>query len=139
MLKRTLAEVDEFAIIIEEKLTMKWKNMVRYRQNVSNSDESNDFDNEDEHHEKKTKKKYKKVDFEKIKKGMYCQICFYEGHFTKECKLLMKFYKIWKTSDHNTYQCPSKAMEYSRSGRQTTRNVYGCSFGFGACQINYSA
>jgi hypothetical protein len=42
MPKRTLPEVIEFLIIIEEELPMKWKNMVKYRQNVSNNDESND-------------------------------------------------------------------------------------------------
>jgi len=83
MPKRTLTELVEFAIIIKEKLPMKWKNMARYHQNVFDSydsDEYDDFDNEDEHHEKKTKK---------------------------------KFYRICKTSAHNTYQCPSKAMSGS--------------------------
>jgi hypothetical protein len=83
MPKRTLAKIVEFAIIIEEKLPMKWKNMARYHQNVFDSydsDEYDDFDDEDEHHEKKTKKKF-------------CRIC--------------------KTSPHNTYQCPSKAMSGS--------------------------
>ncbi len=48
MPKRTLVEVVEFAIIIEEKLPMKWKNMARKHQNVSHSDEFDDFDNENE-------------------------------------------------------------------------------------------
>jgi hypothetical protein len=61
MPKRTLVEVVEFAIIIEEKLPMKWKNMARKHQNVSHSDEFDDFDNENEHHEKKTKEKFYKI------------------------------------------------------------------------------
>jgi len=61
MPKRTLVEVVEFAIIIEEKLPMKWKNMARNHQNVSHSDEFDDFDNENEHHEKKTKEKFYKI------------------------------------------------------------------------------
>ncbi len=35
---------------------------------------------------------------------------FIEGHFTKECKLLMKIYQICKASDHYMDQCPSKTM-----------------------------
>jgi hypothetical protein len=77
MPKITLAEVVEFAIIIEGELPIRWKNMARYCQNDSNNDEFDDFDNEDEHHEKKTKKKSKKVDFDIIRKGVYCQNCFY--------------------------------------------------------------
>jgi Zn-finger nucleic acid-binding protein len=83
MPRRTLAKIAEFAIIIEEKLPMKRKNMAKYHQNDSNSDEFDDSNNEDEHHEKKTKKKSKKVDFDIVKKGVYCQKCFDEGHFTK--------------------------------------------------------
>jgi hypothetical protein len=31
------------------------------------------------------------VNFDIVRKGVYCQNCFNEGHFTKECKWLMKF------------------------------------------------
>jgi len=61
MPKRTLAEIVEFAIIIEEKLPMKWKNMARYHQNVFDSYDSNeydDFDDEDEHHERRLKRNF---------------------------------------------------------------------------------
>jgi hypothetical protein len=44
---------------------------------------------------------------------MYCQNCFNKVHFTKECKLLMKFCRICKASDHNTNQCPSKVVSGS--------------------------
>ncbi len=57
--------------------------MVRYHQNEYNSDEFDDFDNEDERHEKKIKKKSKKIDFDMVRRGVYCQNCFNEGHFTK--------------------------------------------------------
>jgi len=92
---------------------MKWKNMVKYCQNDYDSDESDDFDDENEHHEKKIKKKSKKVDFDTIRRRVYCQNCFNESHFTKEYKLLIKFYKICKTRDHNTDQYPSKVVSGS--------------------------
>jgi hypothetical protein len=57
--------------------------MARYCQNYSNNDKSTDFDNEDEHHEKRTKKKSKKIVFDTIKKGVFCQNCFNDGHFRK--------------------------------------------------------
>jgi hypothetical protein len=44
---------------------------------------------------------------------MCCQNCFNKGHFTKECKLLMKLCRICKASDHNTYQCHSKVVSGS--------------------------
>jgi hypothetical protein len=44
---------------------------------------------------------------------VYCQNSFNEGHFMKECKLLMKFYWICKVNDHNTDQCPNKTMSGS--------------------------
>jgi len=62
--------------------------MEKYHQNDSNSDESDDANDEDEHHENKTLKKSKKVDFDIIKRGVYCQNCFNEGHCTKECKIV---------------------------------------------------
>jgi hypothetical protein len=43
---------------------------------------------------------------------------FNESHFTKECKLLMTFCWICKAGDHNTNQCPSKAMSGSCPSRE---------------------
>jgi len=42
------------------------------------------------------------MNIDTIREGVYCQIFFNEGHFTKECKLLMKFCQICKANDHNT-------------------------------------
>jgi hypothetical protein len=86
--------------------------MVSYYQNYFNNDKFNDFDDEHEHHEKKTKRKSNKIDFD-TKKGVYCQNCFNEGHFKKECKLLMEFCRICKASDHNIDQCPNKVVNGS--------------------------
>jgi hypothetical protein len=65
--------------------------MARYHLNNSNSDISENSDDEDEHYEKKTKKKFNKVNIDTMREGVYYQNYFNEGHFTKECKLLMKF------------------------------------------------
>ncbi len=67
-------------------------------------------DDEDEHYKKKTIKKSKKIN---IEGGCVLSKLFNDSHFTKECKLLMKFCWICKASDHNTNQCPSKAMSGS--------------------------
>ncbi len=85
----TLTEVAKFIILVEKEQHVRWKNMARYRQNYSNSDESKDNDNENEHYENKTKKKSKNVNIDTIREGVYYQNCFNEGHFTKEYKLLM--------------------------------------------------
>jgi hypothetical protein len=53
------------------------------------------------------------VSIDTIRESVYCQNYFNEGHFIKEWKLLMKFCWICKASDHNTNQCPSKAMNGS--------------------------
>ncbi len=58
------------------------------------------------------------MNIDTIREGVYCQNCFNEGHFTKECKLLMKFYQIYKASDHYTYQCPSKEMSGNCPSRE---------------------
>jgi len=118
MLRKTLAKVAKFAIIVKEKLPMRWKNMARYRQNDFDNDEFDDFDNEDERHEKNIKKKSKKVDFDIVRTWLYCQNYFNEGHFTKECKLLMKFCRICKASDHNTNRCPNKVVNGSCLSRE---------------------
>jgi hypothetical protein len=73
---RTLIEITKFAIIVEEELPMRWKNMAKYRQNDFDSDEFDDYDDENEHHEKKTKQKSKKVDFDIVRRGEYYQSCF---------------------------------------------------------------
>jgi hypothetical protein len=44
---------------------------------------------------------------------MYCQNCFNKGHFTKECKLLIKLCRICKASDHNIDQRPNKVVSGS--------------------------
>jgi hypothetical protein len=47
---------------------------------------------------------------ETYRRGIYYQNYCNIGHLTKECKLLNKFCQICKENDHNTDQCPSKAM-----------------------------
>ncbi len=59
------------------------------------------------------------MNIDTIREGVYCQNDFNEGHFTKECKLLMKLYRIYKANDHNTNQCPSKVV----SGSCPSRNI----------------
>ncbi len=86
MLRKTSTKVLESVILIEEDLPVRRKSMAKYCPN------NFDNDDEDEHYEKKTKKKYKKVNIDTIREGVYCQNCFNEVHFMKECKLLMKFY-----------------------------------------------
>jgi ketol-acid reductoisomerase len=116
--RRILAKVAKFVILVKEKLLMRRKNMARYHPNNSNNDEYKDIDDENEHYEKKTKKKSKKVNIDIIKEGVYCQNCFNESHFTKECKLLMKLCRIYKANDHNMDQCPSKVVNGSCPSRE---------------------
>jgi hypothetical protein len=87
MPKRILVEIVESTIIIEEKLPMRRKNMVRYCHNDFDRDEYDDSNDEDEDYEKKTKKKFKKTYFNTVRRELYCQNYLNEGHFTKECKL----------------------------------------------------
>jgi hypothetical protein len=61
--------------------------LVKYCHNDFDDDEFDDYNDEDDHHEKNTKNKSKKIDFDIVKKELYCQNYFNEGHFTKECKL----------------------------------------------------
>ncbi len=68
MCRRTLVEVTEFAIIIENKLPMRRKNMAKYRQNDFDSDESDDFYKKMSIMIKKNKIKSKKIDFDTIKR-----------------------------------------------------------------------
>jgi len=63
------------------------KSVARYHQD-SNSEELEDSDEEEKW---RPKKKETKHHFETIRRGVYCQNCYSEGHLTKECKLLNKF------------------------------------------------
>ncbi len=92
--------------------------MAKYCSNSFNNDKSEDSDDEDEYYEKKTKKKSKKMNIDTIREGVYCQNYFHEGHFMKECKLLMKKCQIYKANDHNMDQCPSKVVRGSCSSRE---------------------
>ncbi len=58
------------------------------------------------------------MNIDTIKEGVYCQNCFNESHFTKECKLLMKFYSIYKVNDHKMDKCPSEAVSGSCPSRE---------------------
>jgi len=82
----------ESVILVEKELHVKQKSIAKYSLNNFDSDKFENNDDEDEHYEKKIKKESKKVNIDTIREGVYCQNCFNEGHFTKECKLLMKFY-----------------------------------------------
>jgi hypothetical protein len=73
-------------------LPIRKKSITRYRQ---------DFDNkksEDSNEEEKWRPKKKEIkDYSKtIRRGMYCQNYYNEGHLTKECKLLKFFCQICK-------------------------------------------
>ncbi len=56
------------------------------------------------------KKKERKDHSKTIKRSVYYQNCYNEGHLIKECKLLNKFCQIWKQYNHNIDQCLNKAM-----------------------------
>ncbi len=45
MPRKIVVKVVEYAIIVEEELPMRWKNMAKYCQNVSDNDESDDSNN----------------------------------------------------------------------------------------------
>jgi len=60
MCRKILAEIVEYVIIVEEKLPMRWKNMAKYRQNDSNSDEYDDFDKKMSIMKKRLKRNLKK-------------------------------------------------------------------------------
>jgi len=114
MSQKTLAKVVEFVITMEEELLVRQKNITIYCQANSDIEQSDDLDEEDH---SKTKRKDTKVQFDTITRGVYCQNYYNEGHFTKECKILNKFFQICKSKEHNTYhylsktiseRCPSK-------------------------------
>lgn len=101
MSRRKLVDVIEFVITVEGELLGRWKNIAKYHQ--ANLD-SERLDYSDKENHCKTKKKYTKIQFDTIKKKCYCHNYYNEGHFTKECKLLNKFYQILKSNEHNTNQ-----------------------------------
>jgi hypothetical protein len=103
----TLAEVVEFAILVEEELHVRrknWQDIIQIIQTLTNLKTMMMKVSI----MKRRPKKSKKVNIDAIWEGVYCQNCFNEGHFTKECKLLLKFCQMCKASDHNTNHCPSK-------------------------------
>jgi hypothetical protein len=86
MPQRTLAEMAISAISIKEEIPIRKRNMVRHHEN-SNSDE---FDELNDKEQVKPKRKGAKVQFDTCRRGVHCQKCYNDGHFTKECKLLIK-------------------------------------------------
>ncbi len=97
MLQRTLADITKLAIVIEENMLIRKKSTTKYHQDFD-SEELGDFDEEKKW---RPKKKKTKDHFETIKRGVYCQNCYNEGHLIKKCKLLNKFCQICKQNDHN--------------------------------------
>jgi hypothetical protein len=68
------------------------KNITWYCQEFDN-EESEDSDEEEKWRPKQKETKYH---FETYRKGVYCQNCYNERHFTKECKLLKIFIRFVK-------------------------------------------
>jgi hypothetical protein len=99
----TLEEVVESTITIEEKMHVK-KKMTRYQL---------------EEEQKPKQKGAKVMYFDTYCKGVYCQNCYNEGLFTKDCNLLNKIFHICKNNNHNTDQCPNKVVV----GRCPTREI----------------
>jgi hypothetical protein len=67
--QRTLVEIVKSTITMEEELRMMHKNIKRYHQANLDNDE---LDNEDEEDHHKTKRKDTKVQFDTIRRGVYC-------------------------------------------------------------------
>lgn len=105
MSRRFLAKVAELAITIKEEMLVRRRNIARHCQD-SDSDEYDELDNE----QFKPKRKGAKVWFDAYRRGVYCQNYYNKGHFTKECKLLIKKFQICKSDNHNTDQCPNKSV-----------------------------
>jgi hypothetical protein len=93
-----MAKVAELAIMIEEEMLVRLKSIVRYRQDS----DSEELEDSDEEKKQRPKKKETKDHSETIRRGVYYQNRYNEGHLTKECKLLNKFCQICKHNDHNT-------------------------------------
>ncbi len=89
--------------------------MARYRQDF----DSDEFGELDDDKQIKPKRKGAKVWFDTYRRGVYYQNCYNEGHFTKECKLLIKFCQICKSDNHNINQRPNKLV----GGRCPTRKI----------------
>jgi hypothetical protein len=114
MPRRILVDIAESTIAIEEEMPIRRRNMARYHQDFdTESNESND------EKQVKPKRKGAKVWFDTCRKGVYYHNCYNEGHFTKECKLLIKFCQICKSDNYNANQCPNK----SAVGRCPTRKI----------------
>jgi hypothetical protein len=64
----------------------------------------------DDEEQVKPKRLGAKVRFDTCRRGVYCQKCYNESHFTKECKLLIKKFQICKSDNHNIDQCPNKSV-----------------------------
>jgi hypothetical protein len=94
--------------------------MAKYHQNNFDSDEFDDFEENEKQYERKIKKKSKKMNFDTYRKGVYCQNCYNESHYTKECKLLMKFCQTCKSNDNKILIkcCSSKAISGSCLSRE---------------------
>jgi hypothetical protein len=69
MSRKTLAKVVKSTITMEEELPLKQKNIKKYHQVNLDSDE---LDKEDEEDHRKTKRKDTKVQFDTIRRGVYC-------------------------------------------------------------------
>jgi hypothetical protein len=64
-----LVEIAKSTTTMEEKLPIRWKNIARYHQANLDNEELDDS-NEGNHH--KTKKKDTKIQFDSIRRGVYC-------------------------------------------------------------------
>jgi hypothetical protein len=75
-----LAKIAKLAIMIKEKMLIRKKSITRYYQDF-NSEESK---NSNEEEKRRPKKKETKDHFETIRRGVYYQNCYNEGHLTKK-------------------------------------------------------
>jgi hypothetical protein len=87
MLCKTLAELVELAIMIEEEMLVRRKNIARYRQE-SNNEELKDYNEEEK---QQLKEKETKDHSKTYRKGVHCESYYNKRHSTNECKLLNKF------------------------------------------------
>ncbi len=93
---KTLVEVAKSTIMMEEKMTVRKKNIARYCQDFAKNQKNL----------MKKKNKDQRINKQKItqtiRRCVYYQNCYNEWHLIKECKLLNKFCQICKHNDHNT-------------------------------------
>jgi len=100
MPQKTLVEVVNSTVVIEQEMPMKRKGqMVRHHEGFYSDEFEFDYDDEDY---QKTRRLRRKMKFETYKKGIYYQNCYNEGHYSKECKLLQKLCHICKCNDHHS-------------------------------------